>query len=92
MNGAADNEELTRGEALYSALLKADRSETLVPLAGGKILYLDGLYLLGRDSELLRIVGNGEGRGINVLEQLNPGLGGKIPDRYRAVVFVDYRI
>jgi len=35
MNDAEGNDALARNEALYSALLKADRSETLVPLAGG---------------------------------------------------------
>jgi CheY-like chemotaxis protein len=35
MSSSADNEALAKNEALYAALLKADRSETLVPLAGG---------------------------------------------------------
>jgi len=35
MSASADHEALSRNEALYAALLKADRSETLVPLAGG---------------------------------------------------------
>jgi len=35
MSASADNEALSRNEALYAALLKADRSEALIPLAHG---------------------------------------------------------
>jgi hypothetical protein len=41
---------------------------------------------------MLRIVGNREHGGIDFLEQLNPGLGGQVPDCYRVVLFVDHCI